>query len=100
MAALQLDDFLRNGNVKNSVNFANVSMARSGDARICVLSAATDTLVADVSAAVASAGVAIVGIASKGRGENAYTLIDVTGDASAAVTSVAALESVYRVYAI
>ena len=100
MAALQLDDFLRNGNVKNSVNFANVSMARSGDARICVLSAATDTLVADVSAAVASAGVAIVGIVSKGRGENAYTLIDVTGDASAAVTSVAALDSVYRVYAI
>jgi D-3-phosphoglycerate dehydrogenase len=97
MAALQLDDFLRNGNIKNSVNFANVSMARSGDARICVLSAATDTLVADITAA---AGVAIVGIASKARGENAYTIIDVNGDASAAVANIAALDSVYRAYAI
>jgi D-3-phosphoglycerate dehydrogenase len=97
MAALQLDDFLRNGNIKNSVNFANVSMACSGEARICVLSAATDTLVADITAA---AGVAIVGIASKARGENAYTIIDVNGDADAAVANIAALESVYRAYKI
>jgi D-3-phosphoglycerate dehydrogenase len=97
MAVLQLDDFLRNGNIKNSVNFANVSMARSGEARICVLSAATDTLVADITAA---AGVAIVGIASKARGENAYTIIDVNGDADAAVANIAALESVYRAYKI
>ena len=97
MAALQLDDFLRNGNIKNSVNFANVSMARSGDARICVLSAATDTLVADITAA---AGVAIVGIASKARGENAYTVIDVNGDASTAAANIAALDSVYRAYVI
>ena len=100
MAALQLDDFLRNGNIKNSVNFANVSMARSGDARICVLSEASDTLVADVTAAVAAAGVAVVGIASKARGENAYTIIDVTGDASAAVEKIAALDTVYKAYAI
>ena len=100
MAALQLDDFLRNGNIKNSVNFANVSMARSGDARICVLSAATDTLVADITAAVADAGVAVVGIASKARGENAYTIIDVNGNADKAVADVAKLEAVYRAYAI
>lgn len=97
MAALQLDDFLRNGNIKNSVNFANVSMARSGDARICVLSAATDTLVADITAA---AGVAIVGIASKARGENAYTIIDVNGNADEAAANIAKLDSVYRAYAI
>ena len=100
MAALQLDDFLRNGNIKNSVNFANVSMARGGEARICVLSEANDTLVADVSAAAAAAGVAIVGIASKARGENAYTIIDVNGDASAAVANIANLAAVYRAYAI
>ena len=100
MAALQLDDFLRNGNIKNSVNFANVSMARSGDARICVLSATTDTIVADVTAAVAQAGAAVIGIASKARGENAYTIIDVNGDAAAAAENVAKIEAVYRAYAI
>ena len=44
--------------------------------------------------------VAIVGIASKARGENAYTIIDVNGDADAAVANIAALESVYRAYKI
>ena len=34
MAANQLIDFLENGNIKNSVNFPAVSMARAGDARI------------------------------------------------------------------
>ena len=98
MAALQLDDFLRNGNIKNSVNFPNVSMARGGNARICVLSAASDTLVADITAAMG--GVAIVGIASKSRGENAYTIIDINGDADAVVANISALDSVYSAYAI
>ncbi len=92
MAALQLDDFLANGNIKNSVNFPNVSMARSGDARICVLHAAGDDMVAKLSAA---AG-AVAGIASKAKGENAYTIIDVNGAAN--VDAVAAVDGVYKAY--
>ena len=37
MAAMELDDYLTDGNIKNSVNFPAVSMPRSGSARICVL---------------------------------------------------------------
>ena len=37
---------------------------------------------------------------SKSNGENAYTIIDVNGSADKAVANVAALEAVYRVYAI
>ncbi len=94
MAALQLDDFLRNGNIKNSVNFPNVAMARGGDARICVLHAAGDDMVAKLTAA---AG-AVAGVASKAKGENAYTIIDVNGAAN--VEAVASVAGVYRAYAI
>lgn len=96
MAALQLDDFLRNGNIKNSVNFPNVEMARSGDKRICVLHAAGDDMVAKITAAVG----AVVAIASKSRGENAYTVVDVNGCACEAVKALNAMDEIYKAYAI
>ena len=96
MAALQLDDFLRNGNIKNSVNFPNVEMARSGDKRICVLHAAGDDMVAKITAAVG----AVAAIASKTRGENAYTIVDVNGCACEAVKALNAMDEVYKAYSI
>ncbi len=96
MAALQLDDFLRNGNIKNSVNFPNVEMARSAEKRICVLHAAGDDMVAKITAAVG----AVAGIASKARGENAYTIVDVNGCPCEAVKALNAMDEVYKAYAI
>ncbi len=96
MAALQLDDFLRNGNIKNSVNFPNVEMARSGDKRICVLHAAGDDMVAKITAAIGG----VVAIASKARGENAYTIVDVNGCPCEAVKALNAMDEVYKAYAI
>ncbi len=96
MAALQLDDFLRNGNIKNSVNFPNVAMARSTDTRICVLHAAGDDMLAKLTAAVSG----VVAMASKAKGENAYTILDVNGDAAASVAALNAMNEVYRAYAI
>ena len=37
MAADELMDYLENGNIRNSVNLPNVSLARGGDERICVI---------------------------------------------------------------
>ena len=96
MAALQLDDFLRNGNIKNSVNFPNVEMARSGDKRICILHAAGDDMVAKITAAVGS----VAAITSKARGENAYTIVDVNGCACDALKALNAMDEVYKAYAI
>jgi D-3-phosphoglycerate dehydrogenase len=96
MAALQLDDFLRNGNIKNSVNFPNVSMPRSTDTRICVLHKAGDDMLAAITACVSG----VVAVASKAKGENAYTILDVNGDAADAVAALNAKDEVYRAYAI
>ena len=37
MAAVQMDDYLKNGNIRNSVNFPDVTLERAGSARICLI---------------------------------------------------------------
>lgn len=100
MAALQLDDYLRNGNVKNSVNFPNVSMARSGDARICILHSAAINLVSYVEDLICATNASVVALSTGKKGDNAYTIVDVNGDPTAAVAEIADREGVYKVFAI
>ena len=98
MAALQMDDYLQNGNIKNSVNFPAVSMARSGDTRLCVLHENIPGMLTGLTGAVANEGLNIENMTNKSRGNAAYTILDVTGEVPAAVAErLAALNGVLRV---
>ncbi len=78
MAARELDDYLKNGNIKNSVNFPNVDMPRSGEARLCVLHANVPAVLTKITAALSDEGLNIENLTNKSKGENAYTLIDLS----------------------
>ncbi len=98
MAALQLDDYIQNGNIKNSVNFPAVSMPRSGDVRVCVLHENVPGILTALTGVFADAGLNIENMTNKSRGNAAYTMFDVTGEVGDAL--VAALnekEAVTRV---
>ncbi len=98
MAALQLDDYLANGNIKNSVNFPNVEMPKSGDARICVLHANVPAVISGITTALSETGANIENMINKSKGDNAYTLVDVTGAVSADVAAkIAAIDGVVKV---
>ncbi len=98
MAAQQLDDYLANGNIKNSVNFPAVSMPRSGDVRVCVLHKNVPGILTQLTGAMADEGLNIENMTNKSRGNAAYTIFDVTGSVSAAaVEKIAALEDTIRV---
>ncbi|MBQ9773342.1 MAG: phosphoglycerate dehydrogenase [Clostridia bacterium] len=98
MAARELDDYLVNGNIKNSVNFPNVDMPRTGAARICVLHANVPAVLTKVTAALAEEGLNIENMTNKSKGENAYTVLDVSSTPSdAAVARIAGVEGVMRV---
>ena len=98
MAALQMDDYLQNGNIKNSVNFPAVSMPRSGDARICVLHENVPGILTKLTAVMADEGLNIENMTNKSRGNAAYTIFDVTGAIPAALEAdLTALEAVLRV---
>ena len=90
MACNQVKEYLENGNIINSVNYPAISLPRSGDKRICVMHKNVPERLHD-----ALAGMTVVGMLTKSRGDVAYTIIDVTGDAD--TEKLAAVEGVVRV---
>lgn len=97
MAADQIKDYLENGNIKNSVNFPAVSMARSADTRICVLHRNKPNVIATVTGAIAATGANVDNMESKSRGDYGYMILDVTGPAAAAAKATENLEDVIKV---
>lgn len=98
MAARELDDYLKNGNIRNSVNFPNVEMPRSGAARICVLHANIPNVLNQITAAVSEEGLNIENLTNKSKGENAYTMLDLSSIPSdGVVKKITAIEGVIRV---
>ena len=98
MAARELDDYLKNGNIKNSVNYPNVEMPRSGAARICVLHQNVPSILTKITAAVADEGLNIENMTNKSKGENAYTVLDVSSTPSDdAIARISAVEGINRV---
>ena len=98
MAAQELDDYLKNGNIKNSVNYPNVEMPRSAVARICVLHQNVPSILTKITAAVADEGLNIENMTNKSKGENAYTVLDVSSTPSEdAIARISAVEGINRV---
>jgi len=85
MVAEQLADYLENGNILNSVNFPNVSMARESNFRIAIANANVPNMVGQISSVLAAAGLNIHNMVNKSKGDMAYTLVDVDSAATAAV---------------
>ena len=84
MVAEQLADYLENGNILNSVNFPNVSMARESTFRLGIANANVPNMVGQISSVLAAAGLNIHNMVNKSKGDMAYTLVDVdsvVGDA-------------------
>ncbi len=98
MAAVELDNYLRYGNIKNSVNFPNVDMPMSTGVRVCVLHANVPTIISQITAVLSECGVNIENLTNKSKGDNAYTLLDITGDVNdSAVAKLEAVADIYRV---
>ncbi len=98
MAAREIDDYLKNGNIKNSVNFPNVEMPRSSEARICVLHSNVPAILTKITAALADEGLNIENMTNKSKGENAYTMLDISSLPSpAAVNHIAGIAGIMKV---
>ncbi len=98
MAAMQLDDYLRHGNIKNSVNFPNVSMPMSADKRVCVLHANVPAIISQITSTLSEVGVNIENMTNKSKGDNAYTMLDITGNVSDdIITKLTAVDGITRV---
>ena len=98
MAARQLDDYLRFGNITNSVNYPNVSMPHSGDVRVCVLHANIPAVISQITTALSAQSINIENMTNKSKGENAYTMAEINGTVSEeTIAKITAIEGVRRV---
>ena len=76
MAVDELKDYLENGNIKNSVNFPNVHMDRSGVQRLCIVNRNIPAMLANITALLAKDHVNVENMTNKSRGDYAYTMVD------------------------
>ena len=85
MVADQVRDYLENGNIRNSVNFPNVSMRRDTPYRLVVCNANVPNMVGQISTIMADAGLNINDMINQSRGDIAYTIVDSDTEISDAV---------------
>ena len=98
MAAEELDEFLRLGNIRNSVNYPAVSMPVTTSARICVLHANVPAVLTQLAGVMGKRAINIENMVNKSKGDNAYTLLDINSELDdEAKAELAAIEGVRRV---
>ena len=98
MAAEEMDDYLRNGNIKNSVNLPDLHLDRSGIARICIIHRNLPGMLTTLLPIFAKDQVNIENMTNKSRGEYAYSVFDLNTEVDdAVVAELKAVDGVLRV---
>lgn len=77
MAADQLIDFLENGNIKNSVNFPDTSMARGSDFRLTFSNSNVPNVLSTVLSQISATGANVIDLVNQSRNEIAYNIMDI-----------------------
>jgi D-3-phosphoglycerate dehydrogenase len=77
MAADQLVDFLRNGNIKNAVNFPAVYLERTEGARVAVTNRNVPGMLGQLLSVLAEREINVIDMINKSRADVAYNLIDI-----------------------
>ena len=94
MAADEIKQYLELGNVKNSVNFPNISMPKTGDVRFCVFHENTPKIISKLLEVI---GGNVENMENKSRGNYAYTIIDATDVNADAEEAIKTFDGIIRV---
>lgn len=99
MAVKEMMEYLRNGNIKNSVNYPNCDMGICDKAgRIAIFHKNITNMIAKFSSVFGENGINISDLTNKSRGDIAYTMLDVESPVTEEiVNTLAQIEGVFRV---
>ena len=78
MAAQELREYLLYGNIRNSVNFPNVEMARGGVARLAIIHRNVPNMLTNILGLLGKEGANIENMVNKSKGDYAYTLVELS----------------------
>lgn len=87
MIANQIQDFLKNGNIKNSVNFPECILERSGKCRLIIANKNVPNVVGQITSILASHQMNILEMLNKSKDDLAYNIVDIDAKCSAKVIS-------------
>lgn len=88
MAVNQLQDYIENGNIVNSVNMPALSSARVPDCkRLCAIHRNVPNTIASLAETLGNSNLNIENMISKSRGDYAYAMFDVKGEISQTLIS-------------
>lgn len=77
MVVDQIKDFLENGNIRNAVNFPDISLPRIEGYRIVISNENIPHMVSQISTYLADAELNIIDLINKSQGDVAFTMVDV-----------------------
>jgi D-3-phosphoglycerate dehydrogenase len=98
MAAQEISDYLLFGNIKNSVNYPDVEMAKGEGIRLCAAHKNIPQMLQRISTFMGEANINIDNMLNKSKGDYAYTMLDTTSDISdKLVDSLMAVEGIIKV---
>ncbi len=92
MAADELIEYIERGTIRNSVNFPNAELAKTGNALVCVLHKNIPAVLTQVTGAVKGN---VENLVNKSKKDWAYTMLDVNGDVD--VDAIKAIDGVVGV---
>lgn len=98
MAAIQMMDYLENGNIVNSVNYPRLSCPRiEGKTRVCILHKNMPNVIAKFTKVFGDEGINIESLSNASKKDYAYTILDADKADEQAVTSIKAIAGVIAV---
>ena len=98
MAAQEISDYLKNGNITHSVNMPEVHQPRAGGKRICIIHKNEPGMISQITALTTEAGLNIENMVNKSKKNMAYTMLDATGAVDGRLAEkLAAIPAVIRV---
>ena len=96
MAIEQLDDYIKNGNIRNSVSYPNCNAGiKAAEMRICINHKNVSGMIAKFSTVISNDGGNIENLVNKSKNEYAYSIIDVNGKVK--IEDIEAIENVLKV---
>lgn len=97
-AARELFDYIENGNINNSVNLPQCSLARSGVSRITIIHLNIKDMISKITSVISKNNHNITNFVNKSQNDYAYSIIDIDDNADKAIkTALEQIEGVIKV---
>lgn len=98
MAANELDEYIKTGNIKNSVNFPSLSIPHTEASRICLIHRNVPAMLSKITNLISEENINIENLVNGAKGDFAYTMVETNANVSEkAIKALFEIEGMVRI---